>query len=72
MESGIRSAQCPVCWHGEKCPLHRVRVCRFGHDGTPPLSKYDEDMRQSVRDLAVAVMELSGTGVLQVVEVAWK
>ena len=64
------AAPCLVCGHCEKCPWHRVGVCRFAHDGKPPVLEEVEDLRHVMRFLAATVMWLSGTDVPQVVEVA--
>ena len=63
------SSPCLVCWHGEKCPWHRVGVCRFAHDDKPPVLKDVEDLRHVVRKLAATVLWLSGTDVAEVARV---
>ena len=47
---------CAVFWHGEKCPWHRVGVCRFARNGNQPVLKDVEDLRHVVRDRAATVM----------------
>ena len=47
-----------------------MEVCRFAHDGKPPMLKEVEDVHCVVRALAATVVWLSVIDVLQVMEVA--